>query len=410
MLNVDEALRKLDGLITPVTDSENLPLAASRGRVLSAPIAAPIDLPPFDCSAMDGYAIRASDVDAPGTTRLKVIDESLAGHPSTSSVADGQTVRIFTGAAMPAGADAVVIQEDVERSGDTITFSESVDPGANVRVTGHDVEQGHRLADTGDSLDPYRRAWLAASGVTSVEVVRKIRVAVFSTGDELADPGNPLAHGQIYDSNRVALMDLMQDKPVDVIDLGRLPDDPAPIRDAIEGASRDADLIVTSGGVSVGDADFVKPVVESIGSLDFWKLALKPGKPLAIGRVRQAVFLGLPGNPVSTIVTYLLFVAPAIDRFSGAAVRQPLSVPATLASAIRHSPGRREYQRGTLERKAERMIVTPTGDQSSNRLATFARANCLIVVPEDAGDLSVDETVEVILLPDERSHVLRELV
>ncbi len=403
MLNVDDALRKLGDLTSPVLDTEVIPLTESKGRVVASAIDAPMDLPPFDASAMDGYALHANDLNQ--DRALAVVGESRAGHVYQDPLAPGTTIRIFTGAPIPRGTSAVVIQEDVERNGDQISFRASLEIGENIRSRGHDIAKTQLLAKAGDRLDAYKISWLAACGVTNVTAVRRIRVALFSTGDELIDPGTPLGPGQIYDANRTALRELVSERPVEVLDLGALPDDPQAINRALETAAEAADVVVTSGGVSVGDADYVKDVVAQAGSLDFWKIALKPGKPLAVGRVGKALFFGLPGNPVSTIITYLLFVAPTIDRLCGMPDSTPYRLPAILQETIEHHQGRREYVRGVFGMNDDRVTVSPTGDQSSNRLATFANANCLIVVPEQTDDIKAGSIVDIVLLPTDRSHI-----
>ena len=403
MLNVDDALRKLGDLTSPVLDAEVIPLTESKGRVVASAVDAPMDLPPFDASAMDGYALHANDLNQDG--ELAVVGESRAGHVCQDPVAPGTAIRIFTGAPIPRGTSAVVIQEDVERHGDQIRFRASLEIGENIRSRGHDIAKTQLLAKGGDRLDAYKISWLAACGVTNVTAVRRIRVALFSTGDELIDPGTPLGPGQIYDANRTALRELVSERPVEVLDLGALPDNPQAINRALETAVETADVVVTSGGVSVGDADYVKDVVAQAGSLDFWKIALKPGKPLAVGRVGKALFFGLPGNPVSTIITYLLFVAPTIDRLCGMPDSTPYRLPAILQGTIEHHQGRREYVRGIFGTNGDRVTVSPTGDQSSNRLATFANANCLIVVPEQTDDIKAGSIVDIVLLPTDRSHI-----
>ena len=403
MLNVDDALRKLGDLTSPVLDTEVIPLTESKGRVVASAIDAPMDLPPFDASAMDGYALHANDLNQ--DRALAVVGESRAGHVYQDPLAPGTAIRIFTGAPIPRGTSAVVIQEDVERNGDQISFRASLEIGENIRSRGHDIAKTQLLAKAGDRLDAYKISWLAACGVTNVTAVRRIRVALFSTGDELIDPGTPLGPGQIYDANRTALRELVSERPVEVLDLGALPDDPQAINRALETAAEAADVVVTSGGVSVGDADYVKDVVAQAGSLDFWKIALKPGKPLAVGRVGKALFFGLPGNPVSTIITYLLFVAPTIDRLCGMPDSTPYRLPAILQETIEHHQGRREYVRGVFGMNDDRVTVSPTGDQSSNRLATFANANCLIVVPEQTDDIKAGSIVDIVLLPTDRSHI-----
>ena len=403
MLNVDDALRKLGDLTSPVLDTEVIPLTESKGRVVASAVDAPMDLPPFDASAMDGYALHANDLNQDG--ELALVGESRAGHVCQDPVAPGTAIRIFTGAPIPRGTSAVVIQEDVERHGDQIRFRASLEIGENIRSRGHDIAKTQLLAKGGDRLDAYKISWLAACGVTNVTAVRRIRVALFSTGDELIDPGTPLGPGQIYDANRTALRELVSERPVEVLDLGALPDNPQAINRALETAVETADVVVTSGGVSVGDADYVKDVVTQAGSLDFWKIALKPGKPLAVGRVGKALFFGLPGNPVSTIITYLLFVAPTIDRLCGMPDSTPYRLPAILQGTIEHHQGRREYVRGIFGMNDGRVTVSPTGDQSSNRLATFANANCLIVVPEQTDDIKAGSIVDIVLLPTDRSHI-----
>ena len=409
MLNVDLAFRKLAALATPVAEIEDVVLADAVGRVSAADVPAPIDLPPFDSSAMDGFAVNAEGLDFDGQKRFEVIDRSLAGRPASKTIKGSTTaIRVFTGAVMPRGSDAVVVQEEVAVDGGIAHTEVRIRTEQNVRRRGQDVRRGDLVCRSGTHLTAYRLTWLAACGIESVPVKRRVRVAVFSTGDELADAGTPLAEGQIYDSNRFALLTLLREKAVDTMDMGRLPDRSGRIRDALERAAARADILVTSGGVSVGTADYVKSVVEDMGNLDFWRVALKPGKPLAVGRIGDALFFGLPGNPVSTIVTYLLFVAPAIDLLGGLDFAPPMMLPAVLDGDIKHSRGRREYVRGILRTKDGELRVTATGDQHSNRLATFADANCLIVVDDDHGDLHEGDQVSAIVLPGVAAHPFRE--
>ena len=407
LLNVDDVFRNLTEIVRPVAGGEDVGLECAIGRVTAADVKAPIDLPPFDSSAMDGYAVDAADLQSALPEQLAVIDQSAAGHPAQRAVSSGNAVRVFTGAVMPAGANAVVLQEDVVRNGDVATFAGSVRVGQHVRRRGIDLAQGDTLCRAGKKLSAYDLSWLAACGIATVRVARRVRVAVFSTGDELTEAGEPLKTGQIYDSNRFALKSLLREKAVQVIDLGCLPDDRTNIRAALREASAQADLVVTSGGVSVGDADFVKDAVADIGAIDFWKVALKPGKPLAVGRIGKALFFGLPGNPVSTIVTYLLFVAPTVDLLAGERPAPPLALPATILEPIEHSKGRREYMRGIATVEGGRLVVATTGDQGSNRLATLANANCLIVISEETDSLQSGDAVPIILLPSEAAHLLR---
>ena len=406
MLNVDLAFRKLGHLVRPVDGTERIAIDAAIGRITAEHVNAPIDLPPFDASAMDGYAVDATGLDHADEKRFDVIGESLAGRPSASSLSPGDTIRVFTGAAMPDGANAVVLQEDAVRQGATMITAPPVHHDQHVRHRGHDVRQGAELCCRGTRLSHFHLAWFAACGIEEVTVSRRIRVGVFSTGDELVERGRALGPGQVYDSNRFAITSLLREKAVETFDLGCIADDPQVIANSLEKACKNTDLLVTSGGVSVGDADYVKEAVDRIGRIEFWKIALKPGKPLAVGRVGPALFFGLPGNPVSAIVTYLLFVAPTIDRLGGHEPTPPLTLTATVHARVRHSLGRREYLRGTLRSSDGRLVVTPTGDQGSNRLATFAGANCLMVVDEDKKDIEDGESVDVILLPDEGAHLM----
>ena len=406
MLSIDDAVTRLGSSIHTIEETETVSISNATQRVLAENVFAPVSLPPFNSSAMDGYAINTSEASG-SRTQFKVIGTSFAGKPYEGDRNPTHAaVRIFTGAAVPDWADAVVLQEDVERQDETIRLKERSATGDNIRLIGHDVKKDDLLLGRRTKLGAFEISWLAACGVSSVVVIRRIRIAVFSTGDELREPGTSLSAGQIYDSNRTTLKELLRSKPVEIEDLGRLPDDPIAIEKVISSISKTVDLVVTSGGVSVGDADYVRPVIERLGELTFWNVALKPGKPIAVGRIERALFLGLPGNPVSTIVTYLLFVARAIDALNGIASPEPLMFPAVLTEPLRHTRGRREYQRGILYRSENQLRVRATGDQSSNRLATLAYANCLILVPETEDSIAEGEVVDVLLLPSEAHHVV----
>lgn len=373
---------------------ETVAVAQACGRTLRQDLAAPISLPPFDASAMDGFAFRHAT--AAGREALKRVGRALAGHPFTGIIGPGECVRITTGAALPAGTDTVVIQENVLAEREQIKLTAMPQAGDNVRRAGNDVSVGAPLFRRGHTLNAFHCGALAASGIAEVDVAARPRLAIFSTGDELAPPGAALGPGQIYDSNRLLVSALADQRSVELLDGGLLPDDPAVLKNSLGG--QDADLLITSGGVSVGDADFLTDLLRAEGTLEFWRLNLKPGKPLAFGRFRETPFLGLPGNPVSTAITALLFLPPALAALNGAPQPRLNFMPATLAAPISRRAGREEYQRGTAENLGGSLVVSSTGDQSSNRLSSFSEANCLIRLHAEQSDLSAGSAVEILPL------------
>jgi molybdopterin molybdotransferase len=391
-VDLDAALRTILADVEPVTGHERVGLDAAAGRVLAEDLDAPVSLPPFPASAMDGYALRSRDVSGRPPYRLPIAAIGYAGRPIEKPIPPGSCARIFTGAALPRHLDAVVIQEDCTRDGDTVIINVSVAAGDHVRPAGHDVTAGARLFRAGRRLGAFDIGWLAACGMTSVAVRERPTVGLFSNGDELAEPGARLRPGQIFDANRPALRTLLERLPVQVRDFGIVPDNRASLRAVLTAADAECDVVITSGGVSVGEADWVKAAVEGLGSLQLWKLNLKPGKPLAYGRLRRAMFFGLPGNPVSTLVTTLMLVVPALERLCGGESTMPLAVQAVLRGSQKHQSGREEFLRGTLHAGECGLEVSVTGDQSSNRLSSFAAANCLIRIPKDCGDVT-DGTV-----------------
>ena len=321
MLSVEEALARLLAQARRIADAEVVSTLAAHGRVLAQPVVSALDVPPMDNSQMDGYAVRCADVTAAPTT-LRVTQRIAAGHPG-QPLAPGSAARIFTGAPVPEGADAIVMQEASTAAGDRVTINEVPRPGAWIRRAGFDVRRGATILPAGRRLQPQDCGLAASIGVAQLPVVRRPRVAVFFTGDELVMPGEPLPPGRIYNSNRFVLRGLLERLGCEAIDLGIVPDDFERTRAAFVEAAGRADLIVTSGGVSVGEEDHVKPAVQAEGSLDLWQIAMKPGKPLAFGEVRSVPFIGLPGNPVSSFVTFLLFARPFILRLQGVAEAAP---------------------------------------------------------------------------------------
>ena len=359
--------------------------------MLAEDITAPVDLPPFPASAMDGYALRLEDWRENSADPFTLIGESLAGHPFAGTVGRQECVRVFTGGVVPTGADQVIVQEErLHVDGNRVTFRPHTASESFVRPIGHDIHRGQILARAGSLITPLLLGSLAAAGIATVKVFQRLKVGVFSTGDELVDTSvapEDLQAGQIYDSNRATMLALLSDLALETIDLGRLPDNAAKTREALSQAAGDFDALISSGGVSVGDADFVTNTIRELGELTFWKLNLKPGKPMAIGKIKECWLFGLPGNPVSTIVTLLLIARPALLKMAGLSeIPTPIRVNAELAVDLAHRPGRTEFQRGVLYTENGTLYVTHTGDQSSNRLSSFAAANCLIEIGADLED------------------------
>ena len=396
-LKLADALARILAEVRPVAGTETLAVRSALGRVLAADVVSRIDVPSHTNSAMDGYALMGTDLPADGETRLAVIGTSAAGRPFSGEVAAGQCVRIMTGAPMPAGADTVVMQENVTRDGDTVVVTAGQRAGQHVRQAGEDIAAGSVALSAGTHLLPAQIGILASLGVGEVAVRRRPRVAFFSTGDELRSVGEPLGEGQIYDSNRYTIFGMLTRLGVELLDMGVVRDDRDEVEQAFARAAAGADAIVTSGGVSVGDADYVAEMLERVGTVGFWKVAMKPGRPLAFGRIGGALFFGLPGNPNSVMATFYQLVQPALQALAGMPdPAPPLTMPAISASSMRKKPGRREFQRGVLSRSDDgRLIVRKTGHQGSGVLSSMAAANCFIVLPEDAGPVSEGDEVTV---------------
>lgn len=353
LLSPDAAAARIAAMLEPVARIEQVPLAACDGRVLAADVIAAIPLPPFDNSAVDGYAVRFADLVPSGETRLPVEGRITAGTDPAGIQAAGRAVRIFTGAPMPADADTVFMQEDVAFHEGRIVLPAGLKPGANRRLAGEDLAKGERALPTGRRLRPQDIALAAALGLTTLPVRARLRVAIFSTGDELAEPGTALPPAAIYDSNRALLASLLRRQGADVSDLGILRDTRAALAEALAAAAGSHDLVITSGGVSTGDEDHVKAAVEAAGALGFWRIAIKPGRPVAVGQLRRAdggttPFVGLPGNPVAVFVTFTYVVRAMLAALAGAEPAPSPAIPARATFAYRKKEGRREYVRVSL--------------------------------------------------------------
>jgi molybdopterin molybdotransferase len=396
-LKLADALARILAEVQPVSGSETLAVRSALGRVLYADVVSTINVPSHTNSAMDGYALHGAELSAAGETRLEVVGTSAAGRPFSGTVGAGECVRIMTGAPMPAATDTVVMQENVTRDGDTAIIRAGQKPGQHVRQAGEDIAAGNVALRAGTLLLPAQIGILASIGVGEVSVRRRPRVAFFSTGDELRSVGEPLGEGHIYDSNRYTIYGMLTRLGVELLDMGVIRDDRDAVEQAFARAAQEADAIVTSGGVSVGDADYVAETLERAGTVGFWKVAMKPGRPIAFGRIGDALFFGLPGNPNSVMATFYQLVQPALQALAGMPdPAPPLTMPAISASALRKKPGRREFQRGVLSRAADgRLVVHKTGHQGSGVLSSMAAANCFIVLPEDAGPVSEGDEVTV---------------
>ena len=399
LMPLEKALSKMLGSITPSTESEMVTLADALGRILAVDVASTLAVPPFNNSAMDGYALNAVDLAVSDT--LTMVGKSFAGTPYQGQVKTGQCIRIMTGAQVPDDVDMVIMQEQTCAEDDQIRFNSSAKPGSNIRTLGEEISVGQVVLHQGAKISARHISLLATLGCANVKVIKKISVAIFSTGDELKPLGSVLQLGEIYDSNRFGLIAQLQRLNVDIIDLGVIVDDPVSIREAFERADRAADVVITSGGVSVGEADFTREIMEQFGEINFWKLAIKPGKPIAYGKFPNSIFFGLPGNPVSALVTFYQVAKPALQKLSGATEIKPLRMSATLSHAIKKSPGRLDFQRGFVSTDQQgKLIVSSTGHQGSGMMSSLCLANCFIVLEQERGAVAANETVIVELFDE----------
>jgi molybdopterin molybdotransferase len=397
---VDKAREHIRAFLRPVTGVERLHVRAALGRVIAENVVSPVDVPQHDNSAMDGYAVRFDDLKQGAEATLKVIGAAFAGKPFTGNVGAGQAVKIMTGGVLPKGADTIIMQERARASGDQVTVSSVPKKGANTRRAGEDLRRDEPALRKGQAVGAAELGLMASLGIGEVSVYRKLRVAFFSTGDELVPIGQPLGPGQIYDSNRYTLYGMLTQFGCELLDMGVIRDTPEAVERAFAEASQAADVVITSGGVSVGEADFVKQILDRLGQVLFWKIAMKPGRPLAYGRIGNAHFFGLPGNPVAVMVTFYQFVRDALLTLQGQTEIKPLPTMKVLCtSPVKKAPGRTEFQRGILSRGADgQWTVRTTGDQGSAILSSMSQAHCFIILPTQTGNLEAGEMVDVQLL------------
>jgi len=400
LLPLADMERLIGERVAPVGETERVPLRTARGRVTAVDIKAPIDLPPFDNSAVDGYAVRHADLKAKADSSLAIAGRLTAGQRPDIALKPGEAIRIFTGAAMPAGADTVFMQEDVRIEGDRVIVPSGLRLGANRRLAGEDAAKGALVLPAGTVLEAQHVALAAALGITEIEVRRRLKVAIFSTGDEVVEPGTPRGSAAIYDANRYLLAALLERLDAQVTDLGILADDPAELARALGEAGAGHDLVITSGGVSTGEADHVRSAVERVGSLVFWRVAIKPGRPVAMGVIRgatnldSAAFVGLPGNPVAVFVTFVRVVKPLLRRLGGARAQHLIPLQVRAAFAYRKKKDRREYVRVALRRGADGEIEAVKHPQDgAGILTSLTETDGLLEFAEDVTGIEPGERV-----------------
>ena len=391
------AVERIVSSVESVRQTESVSIACAHKRVLAHDLVSPINVPPADNSAMDGYAFCSSDLSASNT--FEVIGSALAGVPFQGEITQGQCVRIMTGALIPKGADCVVMQENTRLEGKSLRVLQTVNVGNNVRHAGEDISQGQLIVKQGTLLTPAHLALLASVGQASVEVFRQLTVGLIATGDELLAPGETLRAGAIYESNSYALCAMLETQQIKVVNYGRVKDELASMREVFQRADEQCDLVISCGGVSVGDADFVKDILAQSGQINFWKVAIKPGKPFAFGRLAKAWFCGLPGNPVSAYVTFEQLVMPLLRKLGGqhSADNQSPYFIAKTAATVRKRPGRADFQRAYFYRDDKGQLWVKTqGNQSSGVMSSLTNANCYVLLEQQQGDVLPEQDVKII--------------
>jgi molybdopterin molybdotransferase len=395
-LPADVALETIKSSLSTIRGDEKVPVRNALNRVLANDIYSKINVPSGVNSAMDGYAVAASDIPKTGVTELSIVGTSWAGRPLKQKIQQGECARIMTGGILPAGSDTVIIQESVERLGENIKIDSQTKPGDNVRQAGEDIKKGEIVLTKGTRVTAADLGLLASLGIGEVMIKRKLRVAFFSTGDELRSIGEELDEGSVYDSNRYTLHGMLKRLDCDMLDMGVIRDKREEVEAAFLSASENADVVITSGGVSVGEADFVKETIDKLGKVEFWKVAMKPGRPLAFGGVKNACFFGLPGNPVSVMVTFYQFVQPALRKLMGENQTETFSMKVKTESKLKKRPGRLEYQRGIMKRNDDgELVVRKTGAQGSGILSSMSQANCFIILAIESSTVEPGSFVDV---------------
>ncbi len=394
LMPIEEAKRIIEKTIQPIEQTESCDLNDALDRVLADDIFSPVNVPNYDNSAMDGYALRHQDLNRSSTFEL--VGKSFAGHAYMGTVESGQCVRIMTGAKIPDNTDCVVMQENTIVDGGKVTVTSTVKPHEAIRLAGSDIAKQSKVLSKGRRLTAVDLGLLASLGINDVKVVRQIKVAIFSTGDELLKPGETMQDGCIYDSNRPMLVAMLKRLGAFVLDMGIIVDDPQKIDDAFSWADENADCVITSGGVSVGEADYTREILEKKGNVEFWKLAIKPGKPLAFGRLQNSIFFGLPGNPVSAAVTFDQIAAPTLSRLAGSTPTPSVTMLATAKNGFAKKPGRTDYQRAYCYKDEHgKLWVDSAGSQSSGVLSCFTSSNCFAVLENERGKVAPGEQVRV---------------
>lgn len=396
LMPIEQAKKIILETTKQITEAEHCLLSNALDRIISQDIISPINVPAYDNSAMDGYALIYNDLQ--NTDTLKQVGKSFAGNKYEGLLHSGQCVRIMTGAEIPGGADTVVMQENTQVHGEQVTFTHHVSKGSAIRPAGDDIKIGTVVLSKGRRISAIDIGLLASLGINEVPVLRKLKVAIFSTGDELLLPGEAPRDDRIFDSNRAMLGAMLSRLGADVLNLGIICDDKAKIKAAFEQANELADCVITSGGVSVGEADYTREILSEYGNIDFWKLAIKPGKPLAFGRLPNSIFFGLPGNPVSAAITFDQIAKPALAHMAGEQIEEPIVLSAIATCVFKKRPGRTDYQRAFYYVNDKHgLCVTTAGSQSSGVLSCFSTSNCYAVLENERGRVEEGETISILL-------------